>query len=102
MLDPIWRTAGRGSLIQVPSFRLSRPMQPPDEGCGGHHEKIARDRNHFHHFKDGFCSCNDKEMQLEGVVKAGMAVAIVATTTLAPAITPSVYTRIGDGAVWIT
>lgn len=29
MLDPIWRTAGRGSLIQVPSFRLSRPMQPP-------------------------------------------------------------------------
>ncbi|AES73435.1 hypothetical protein MTR_3g104790 [Medicago truncatula] len=24
-----------------------------------HHEKIARDTNRFHHFKDGFCSCND-------------------------------------------
>ncbi|KEH28302.1 transmembrane protein, putative [Medicago truncatula] len=36
-------------------------------------------------------------MQLEGVVTVGMTVAIVATTTaLAPAITPSVYTRIGD------
>jgi hypothetical protein len=22
-------------------------------------EIIARDRNRFHHFKDGFCSCND-------------------------------------------
>ena len=40
---------------------------------------------------------------MEGVVTFGMAVAIVATTAaLAPAITPSVYTRIFDGVVWIT
>jgi len=40
---------------------------------------------------------------MEGVVTVGMAMAIVATTpALALAITPSVYTRIGDGVVWIT
>ena len=39
----------------------------------------------------------------KGVVTVGMAVAIVATTAaFAPTITPSVYTRIGDGVVWIT
>jgi hypothetical protein len=40
---------------------------------------------------------------MEGLVTVGMAVAIVATTaTLAPAITPSVYTRIDASAVRIT